>query len=149
MTSTNRYVASFLGLALVIVILVIGITAVRSRLAAKVDECPEGTAPSLHPGECRPLLPIETDTTFPWDRQQLEAKEFFRQFQKNVSADQRTEVADMMMYPLRIKYYSDPKAADYRFLNSPTELLEVYDKVFSCEREGLHCQLRRRRSLGK
>ena len=36
----------------------------------------------------------------------------------------------MMMYPLRINYYTDPKPAAYRFLNSPTELLDIYDKVF-------------------
>lgn len=109
---------------------VIAVTAVRSRLLAEVDGCPEGTVPSYHPGECRELLAIEKDTTFPWDRQQAEAKDFFRQFQKNVSTDRRKEVAGMMMYPLRINYYTDPKAADYRFLNSPAELIGVYDKVF-------------------
>lgn len=110
--------------------LVIGITALRFRLSSEVGNCPEGTVPTHHPGECRPLLPMETDETFPWDRQQAEAKEFFRQFQKNVSDDRRNEVASMMMYPLRIQYYTDPEAADYRFLNSPAELLDVYDKVF-------------------
>lgn len=73
---------------------------------------------------------METDKTFPWDRQQAEAKEFFRQFQKNVSANRRKEVAGMMMYPLRTRYYTDPKGSDYRYLNSPAELLGVYDNVF-------------------
>ncbi|MGD9562448.1 MAG: hypothetical protein AB7F88_09550 [Pyrinomonadaceae bacterium] len=36
----------------------------------------------------------------------------------------------MMMYPLRVLYYTDPKPADYRFLNSPSEFLGVYDEVF-------------------
>lgn len=36
----------------------------------------------------------------------------------------------MMVYPLRTQYYTDPKVADYRFVNSPAELLAVYDKVF-------------------
>lgn len=128
-TSRNRYILLLFGLAVVIIMLAIGITIMRSRPSAEVSVCPEGTTPSHHRGECRPLLPIETDSTFPWDRQQAETQEFFRQFQKYVSADQRKEVAGMMMYPLRINYYSDPKATDYRYLNSPAELLRVYDKV--------------------
>ena len=129
MTCKNRHITLF-GLAIGIAMFVIGITAVRFGLSGKVDDCPENTVPSIHPGECRELLPIETDETFPWDRQQAEAKEFFRQFQKSVLANRRKEVAGMMMYPLRINYYTDPKPADYRFLNSPAELLAVYDKVF-------------------
>jgi len=109
---------------------VVGISALRFPPLAKVESCPDGTVPSFHPGECRELLPIEIDTTFPWDKQQAEVQEFFRLFQKNVSANGRKEVAAMMRYPLRIQYYTDPKAADYRFLNSPAELLAVYDKVF-------------------
>jgi len=35
-----------------------------------------------------------------------------------------------MMYPLRAKYFDDARPAEYRFLNSPAELLQVYDKVF-------------------
>lgn len=73
---------------------------------------------------------MEIDETFPWDKQQAEAKDFFREFQKNVSADRREEVASMMMYPLRVNYYTDPKPSEYRFLQSPAELLDVYDKVF-------------------
>ncbi len=129
MTSRNRYIAVF-GLAVAVLMFVIGITGVRFRPSPEVAGCPEGTVPTHHVGECPPLLPIETDETFPWDRQQAEAQDFFRQFQKNVSADRRKEVAGMMMYPLRVLYYTDPKAADYRFLNSPAELLRVYDKVF-------------------
>lgn len=94
------------------------------------SKCPEGTVPSHHVGECRELLPVETDTTFPWDRQQAEARDFYRKFQANIAADRRSEVVAMMMYPLRINYYTDPKAADYRFLNSQAELLTAYDKVF-------------------
>jgi hypothetical protein len=109
---------------------VIGITAVWFSLSAKVDGCPEGTVPTHHLGECRPLLPTETDTTFPWDRQQAEAKDFFRQFQKNVAADRREEVGNMMMYPLRVHYFDDARGTDYRFLNSPAELHRVYDRVF-------------------
>ena len=130
MTRRNLYITICLGLMAGIVLLVIGITAFRSRLSTEVASCPEGTVPTHHIGECRPLLPIETDTTFPWEKQQAEAKEFFRQFQKAVSTDQRKEVANMMMYPLRIQYYTDPKDADYRLLNSPAELLGVYDEVF-------------------
>ena len=110
--------------------LLVGISAIRSRPSAEVAGCPEGTVPSYHPGECRKLLPIEIDETFPWDKQQEEAKDFFRKFQKSVSANRRKEVAGMMMYPLRVLFYSDEKAADYRFLTSPGELLRVYDKVF-------------------
>lgn len=128
-TTRNIFLA-VLALASALLMLVVGIAEVRHRPQLQISGCPEGSVPSLHAGECRELLPIETDTTFPWDRQQVEAKEFFRQFQKRVSAGQRKEVAEMMMYPLRIKYYTDPKPADYRFLNSPAELLDVYDKVF-------------------
>jgi len=102
----------------------------HSSPSANVGGCPEGTVPTHHPGECRPLLPVETDETFPWDRQQAEAKEFFREFQKNVAADRRKEVAGMMMFPLRVNYYTDARDADYRILNSASELLKVYDKVF-------------------
>jgi len=112
------------------VLMVIGNSVIRSRLSVEDMRCPEGTAPTHHPGECRELLPIETDETFPWDRQQAEAKAFYRQFQTKVSSDQRKEVASMMMYPLRINYYTDPKSSDYRFLESSTDLLQVYDKVF-------------------
>ncbi|CAN5328920.1 hypothetical protein BH10ACI3_BH10ACI3_29720 [soil metagenome] len=130
MTSRNRYIAVFFGLVVGVVVLVFGITVIRTRLSADTNPCPEGSVPSFHPGECRELLPMEIDTTFPWDRQQAESKEFFRQFQKNILADKRNEVASMMMYPLRVNYYADPKAADYRFLNSPAELFGVYDEVF-------------------
>ncbi len=130
MTRGNRYIALFFGTVVVIAIAVIGITFMRSRLSPDVNHCPEGTVPSYHPGECRELLPMEKDTTFRWDKQQAEAKEFFRQFQKNVAVDRRKDVANMMMYPLRYQYYTDAKDADYRYLNSPAELLRVYDKVF-------------------
>lgn len=129
MTTRNLSLA-LLAIASALLMLVVGIAEVRHRPPAHVLGCPEGSVPTYHVGECRPLLPMEIDTTFPWDRQQAEAKEFFRHFQKRVSADQRKEVAAMMMYPLRINYYTDPKPADYHFLNSPTELLDVYDKVF-------------------
>lgn len=109
---------------------VIGIAAIRFLLSPKADGCPENTVPSFHPGECRELLAIEKDETFPWDKQQAEAKDFFRQFQKNVAADRRKDLANMMMYPLRIHFYSDAKDADYRYLNTPAELVRVYDKVF-------------------
>ena len=36
----------------------------------------------------------------------------------------------MMMYPLRVNFYTDPKPADYRFINSPEELLYTYENVF-------------------
>ena len=101
MTTRNLFLA-VVALASALFMLAVGIAEVRHRPQAQIAGCPEGTAPTHHAGECRPLLPIETDTTFPWDRQQSEAKEFFRQFQKRVSADQPKEVAAMMMYPLRI-----------------------------------------------
>ena len=118
------------GIALALATLVLGITDVNLDLFTKGGDCPEGTVPTHHEGECRPLLPIETDTTFPWAKQQAEAKEFFREFQENVAADKRQEVASMMMYPLRVNFYTDPNPADYRFLNSPDELLGVYENVF-------------------
>jgi hypothetical protein len=130
MTSKNLYIAIFVGLAVAIVGFIIGTALLRYQSEAGVPDCPEGTTPSFHPGECRELLPIELDETFPWDRQQAEAKDFFRQFQRSVSEDRRREVAGMMMYPLRVLFFTDPKAADYRFLNSPAELLDVYDEVF-------------------
>lgn len=71
-------------MAVVIAIAVIGITFMRSRLSPNVNRCREGTVTSYHPGECRELLAIEKDKTFPWDKQQAEAQEFFRQFQKEV-----------------------------------------------------------------
>src|SRR5688500_12136840 len=126
----NRYIALSLGLAVGIVALVIGITPVLNGLFTKVNECPEGTVPTHHRGERRELLPIETDTTFPWDRQQAEVKEFYREFQNAVAADEREKVSSMMMYPLRVTFFDDARAADYRFLNSPDELLSVYDRVF-------------------
>ena len=129
MTSKNIFLA-VLTLAAVFYLLAVGIIEVRHSPSANISGCPEGSVPTHHAGECRPLLPMEIDTTFPWDRQQAEAKEFFRQFQKRVSADQRKEVAAMMMYPLRINYYTDPRPTGYRFLNTPAELLGVYDKVF-------------------
>ena len=117
-------------LAVGIATLTIGIAGVWLYLMPEVDRCPDGTVPTHHAGECRPLLTIETDTTFPWEEQQAEAKEFFRHFQENVAADRRTEVADMMMYPLRVNYYKDPRPTDYRFLKTPADLLAVYDNVF-------------------
>ncbi|MGE0245348.1 MAG: hypothetical protein AB7Q37_06850 [Pyrinomonadaceae bacterium] len=129
MTSRNIFVG-VLGIAAMSIMLIVGIVEFRQQRTRELGACPEGTVPTHHPGECRELLPIETDTTFPWDKQQAEAKEFFRRFQKSVTADERHEVASMMMYPLRVLFYTDPKPADYRFLNSPTELLDVYDDVF-------------------
>lgn len=129
MVRMNRYIFCFFGLA-VIAFFVVGMIGVQFPLSTKVAGCPEGSVPSYHPGECRELLPIETDTTFPWEKQQAEAKDFFRQFQKNVVTDSRQEVASMMMYPLRIHFYTDPKDADYRFINSTSDLLDVYDIVF-------------------
>ena len=125
--SRNRYIALFFGLAVVIAA---GVTAVRYGRLADVDGCPEGTVPSLHQGECRELLPIETDTTFPWERQQAEAREFYREFQRAVASNDRKRVSTMMMYPLRVNYYDDPRPAEYRLLNAPEELLRVYDRVF-------------------
>lgn len=93
-------------------------------------DCSAKTMLSQDATKCRELLALKIAEKFPWDKQQAESKEFFRQFQKHVAADQRQEVAAMMMYPLRITYYTDPKAADYRFLNSTAELLDVYEKVF-------------------
>jgi hypothetical protein len=130
MTLKNRHITVYFGIAVGIVMFVIVLSAVYFLPRTEVRGCPENTVPSYHPGECRPLLPTETDTTFPWDRQQAEAQDFFRKFQQNVAKDKRKEVAEMMMYPLRINYYTDPKDADYRFVNSPAELLSVYDKVF-------------------
>ncbi|HKP69400.1 MAG TPA: hypothetical protein VJV05_08955 [Pyrinomonadaceae bacterium] len=84
--------------------------------------------PGRHPGE---YFEIETaEDTFPWDRQQSEAKEFYREFQIAVANDLRKEVAAMMMYPLRVNYFDDRRDLGYRFLNSPAELLDVYDRVF-------------------
>ena len=96
----NRDIALFLGLAVGIVALVIGITPVLNGLFTKGNECPEGTVPTHHRGECGEILPIETDTTFPWERQQAEVKEFYREFQNAVAADEREKVSSMMMYPL-------------------------------------------------
>ena len=129
MPTRNIFLAA-LGLASVFYLLAVGISEVRHRPLANISGCLEGSVPTHHIGECRPLLPIEIDTTFPWERQQEEAKEFFRHFQKRVSSDKRQEVAAMMMYPLRVSYYTDPKPADYRFVNSPAELLAVYEMVF-------------------
>jgi len=129
MRPRNRYI-TFFGIAAGITLFVIGIIGVQFPPLPQVAGCPENTVPTHHPGECRPLLPMEIDETFPWDKQQAEAKDFFREFQKNVSADRREEVAGMMMYPLRVNYYTDPKPSEYRFLQSPAELLDVYDKVF-------------------
>lgn len=129
MKRRNRYIL-FFGIAVGIVMLVTGIIGMQFPPLSESHGCPENTVPTHHVGECRPLLPIETDTTFPWEKQQAESRDFFRQFQKAVAAERRDEVAGMMMYPLRINYYTDPKPSDYRLLNSPEELIAVYDKVF-------------------
>jgi hypothetical protein len=96
----------------------------------QVLDCSAKIMPSQDAARCRELLALKAAESFPWDRQHAEAKDFFRQFQNNVSADRREEVAGMMMYPLRITYYTDPWNAHLRSLNSATELLDVYDKVF-------------------
>ncbi len=129
MLRKKRYIIGF-AVAVGIAMFIIGIIGVQFPRSLLVTGCPEGTVPTHHAGECRPLLPIETDETFPWDKQQAEAQDFFRQFQTGVAADRREEVVSMMMYPLRVTFYNDPKPADYRFLQSPDELLDVYDKVF-------------------
>src|SRR5687767_9008076 len=88
-----------------------------------VDEIPEGQSVEYHKS-------VETPETFPWVRQQHEVRDFFREFQKAVARDDRGTVASMMMYPLRVGYYDDPRQAGYRFLNERAELLRDYDKVF-------------------
>lgn len=128
MTIKNISLA-ILGFSAMAIMLIVGIFEF-SRPSASLPKCPNNSVPTHHSGECRELLPIETDTTFPWDRQQSEAKDFFRKFQKGVATDRRREVAGMMMYPLRVNYYDDPKPKEYRFLSSPAELIRDYDKIF-------------------
>ncbi|MEP7148152.1 MAG: hypothetical protein ABI857_04655 [Acidobacteriota bacterium] len=95
--------------------------------ASMRSEC-AGKIPGRHPGECYEI--DTTEDTFPWETQQAEARDFYREFQIAVAANDRKKVSSMMMYPLRVRYFDDPRGADYRFLNSPAELLRVYDRVF-------------------
>ncbi len=113
-----------------IVMFAIGIIGVQFPLLPQVLDCSAKVMLSQDATKCREIEALKVSAKFPWDRQQAEFKDFFRQFQNYVAADRREEVAGMMMYPLRVTFYTDPKPAEYRLLQSPAELLDVYDKVF-------------------
>ena len=63
--------------------------------------------------------------------QDIAARQFFTDFQKAVASNNKKRVASMMHYPLRVNFYTDPRATDYRFIESQSELLKVYEQVFS------------------
>lgn len=73
-----------------------------------------------------PFPDVEVETS----RQELEVRKFFADFQKAVKENDRKKVASMMMYPLRVNFYTDPREQEYRFIENSTELLNVYDQVF-------------------
>mgnify|MGYP007097581582 FL=1 len=129
MRPRNRYitvVAVLIGMAA----FVIGIIGTELPRIDPGPPCWKEILPAQIATECWELEAQKASATFPWDRQRAEAQDFFRQFQTSVAADRREEVAEMMMYPLRVKYYTDPRPSDYRFLRSPGEMLEAYDMVF-------------------
>ncbi len=107
-----------------------GIIGVQFPSLPQVVDCSASTLLSQRATECREIAALKAAENFPWDKQQADVQDFFRQFQTSVAADRREEVAGLMMYPLRVTYYSDRWNVQYRLLQSPSELLDVYEMVF-------------------
>jgi hypothetical protein len=77
---------------------------------------------------CEAIRP--EDGAYPWARQQVEEREFFRAFQNAVAADDRERVASMMRYPLELNLDDGLDGEGIEFIDSPRDLLSDYDKVF-------------------
>jgi len=82
-------------------------------------------------GRCEAIRP--EDGAYPWARQQVEEREFFRAFQKTVAADDRKRVVSMMRYPLEIIFDNGLDAETYDSVYSPRELFRAYDTIFCPE----------------
>ncbi len=129
MLRKNRYI-TVVAISVGIAMFIIGIIGAQFPPSERIPPCWKDPTPAQLATECREIEAQKAWEKFPWHRQQAEAQDFFRQFQTSVAADRRDEVAGMMMYPLRVTFYTDRWNAQYRSLQSPSELLDVYDKVF-------------------